>query len=209
MKLSDALSAPVLYQALQWSGGFFGARLRGIERYLPLQDGQRVIDIGCGPGHIVKYLPRGVDYIGFDLDERYIRYAERQFGGPGRQFFCRLFDNAAADEFGPADVVMMNGVLHHMTDAQIAPTLQSIARILKPTGRLFTLDGVYVDGQSAISRYLLDHDRGRFVRKEAVYRQLLQAEFSSVEGWVHHDFSRVPYSFFVSVSSKAVHAGSP
>ena len=201
MSFSDVLSAPQLYQAFQSVGGFFGARLVGLERHLQIKTGQRVIDIGCGPGHIVKHIPSDVDYLGFDTDARYIDFATKTFGGKNRRFFCKLFDDSMADEIGPADVVMMNGVLHHIADADVVTTLKSVARALKPDGRFFTLDGVYVDDQSKIARYLLDHDRGKFVRTESGYRTLLEQEFATVDSWVHHDLSRVPYSFFVSLSS--------
>ena len=89
------LSHPALYQAYQSAGGFFGARIKAIADYLTLRPGMRVIDIGCGPGHLLQYLPEGIDYNGFDIDETYIAYARRSFGHLGT-FHCRYFDAAAA-----------------------------------------------------------------------------------------------------------------
>ena len=71
------LSHPALYQAYQAAGGFFGARIKAIADYLDMRPGMRVIDIGCGPGHILPYLPEGTIYNGFDIDETYIAYAQR------------------------------------------------------------------------------------------------------------------------------------
>ena len=99
------LSHPALYQAYQNAGGFFGARVKAIADYLALRPGMRVIDIGCGPGHILRHLPDGIEYTGFDIDEAYIAYAQRAFGHLGT-FHCRHFDAAAAREFAGADVVM-------------------------------------------------------------------------------------------------------
>jgi SAM-dependent methyltransferase len=36
----------------------------------------RVLDIGCGPAYIVEYL-RGATYFGFDINSRYIAYAQK------------------------------------------------------------------------------------------------------------------------------------
>jgi SAM-dependent methyltransferase len=36
----------------------------------------RVLDIGCCPGYIVEYL-RGATYFGFDINPRYIAYAQK------------------------------------------------------------------------------------------------------------------------------------
>ena len=67
--MKQVLKSPAIYQLYQELGGFFGARVEAIRDYLSLRPGMRIIDIGCGPGHIVKYLPRGIDYIGLDIDE--------------------------------------------------------------------------------------------------------------------------------------------
>jgi SAM-dependent methyltransferase len=202
MSLKDCLAIPQLYQAYQELGGFYAARLVAIERYLKPKAGERIIDIGCGPGYLTRDLPDGVEYLGFDLDKRYIAFASRQFAGRG-QFFCRHFDQAAAQTFGPADVVMMNGVLHHISDAEAAPTLSAIHRALRPGGALFTLDGAYTQNQSWFARFMLDHDRGQYIRTPTQYVGLLASVFESVDPHVHEDLARIPYTFFVAISRKA------
>ena len=172
------LSHPALYQAYQNAGGFFGARIKAIADYLTLRPGMRVIDIGCGPGHILRHLPDGIDYTGFDIDEAYIAYARRSFGHLGT-FHCRHFDAAAAREFAGADVVMMNGVLHHIADDGLQATLADIRDVLKSDGVLFTLDGCYREGQSRIAKWLLDNDRGEFVRDRDGYDQVLRRVWKS------------------------------
>ena len=158
----DILSHPALYQAYQNAGGFFGARIKAIADYLTLRPGMRVIDIGCGPGHILRHLPEGIEYTGFDIDEAYIAYARRSFGHLGT-FHCRHFDAAAAREFAGADVVMMNGVLHHIADDGLQATLADIRDVLKSDGVLFTLDGCYREGQSP-HRQMAARQRPRRVR---------------------------------------------
>lgn len=74
------LNHPALYQAYQNAGGFFGARIKAIADYLTLRPGMKVIDIGCGPGHILRHLPDDIRYTGFDIDEAYIAYARSAFG---------------------------------------------------------------------------------------------------------------------------------
>ena len=129
--MKDILNSPSIYQLFQFCGGFFSARVKAINQYLELRPGQNLIDIGCGPGHILPKLPRGVFYDGFDTDEKYIRYANRHFGHLGK-FHCRVFDATAAKEFGPADGVMMNGVLHHLDDKTFIETTTAIRSVLRP-----------------------------------------------------------------------------
>ena len=125
------LKHPAIYQAYQNAGGFFGARVKALADYLTLGSGMRVIDIGCGPGYILRHLPPGIDYIGFDIDQSYIDYARVSFGHLG-SFRCRYFDAAAAEEFAGADIVMMNGVLHHIADEELTETLANVRSVLKP-----------------------------------------------------------------------------
>ncbi len=200
--MKSLLSSPKVYQWFQMAGGFFSARVNAIGRYLAPRAGQKVLDIGCGPGHILSALPEGVIYDGFDVDQRYIDFANRHFGERGR-FHCRWFDENAAAEFGPADIVMMNGVLHHMDDDCARKTTSLVAEALKPGGVFFALDGVYTPGQDALAKWFLDNDRGRFVRTEAGYRTLLADNFKACEFHVHHDLTRIPYSLIISKCSKA------
>lgn len=199
--MKHVLSVPAIYQLYQELGGFFGARVKAIRDYLPIAPGARIIDIGCGPGHIVRHLPRGIDYIGLDIDGPSIAYAQARFGGLGR-FRARFFDAAAAAELGPADIVMMNGVMHHIGDADLAETLGHVRAALRPGGRLFTLDGAYAPGQPRIAKWLLDNDRGVHVREAEGYRRLLEAGFDRVDMHVRDDLSRLPYTFAIGVARK-------
>lgn len=197
--MKHVLSHPALYQAYQELGGFFGARVKAIRDYLPMAAGARVIDIGCGPGHIVRHLPRGIDYVGLDIDPPSIDYARRRFGELG-QFHARFFDAEAVADLGPADVVMMNGVMHHIGDDDLAATLGCVKAALKPGGVLFTLDGAYAAGQSRVAKWLLDNDRGVHVREAQGYRRLLDRHFGRVEMHVRDDYSRLPYTFAIGVA---------
>ena len=102
--------------------------------------------------------------------------------------------------WGPADIVMMNGVMHHLDDADLAATLANIAAVLKPGGRLFTLDGCYEQGQSRVARWLLDNDRGVHVRTAAQYHALLDECFGTVDMHIRDDLSRLPYTFAIGIA---------
>ena len=53
------------------------------------------------------------------------------FGHLGN-FHCRYFDAAAAEEFAGADIVMMNGVLHHIADEELTEPLANVRSVLRP-----------------------------------------------------------------------------
>jgi SAM-dependent methyltransferase len=192
------LERPRAYQFFQEFGGFFGARLRAIDAYLAIPSGSRIFDIGCGAGHIVQRLPGNVTYHGFDIDKNYIDLANRHFGDRGT-FHCRPFDETVVAELGQADIVMMNGVLHHMDDEAVLHMLRVVAYALAPGGVLFTLDGCFRAGQSAIAKWLLEHDRGKFVRTELGYRSLLGQIFPTVESHIREDISWCPHTFIINL----------
>jgi SAM-dependent methyltransferase len=200
--MKQILNFPIVYKSMQSAGGFFSARIKAIDEFLVLKKGAKIIDIGCGPGNIIEHLPDGIDYVGFDIDQTYINYANRHYHKKGR-FFCRRFDDSAAKEFAHVDLVMMNGVLHHISDQELNITLQCISRVLKSGGQLFSHDGCYRNGQSAFRKWMLDNDRGKYVRDISGYRKVLSSAFSNVELHLREEYSRVPYTFVVGLSSNA------
>jgi SAM-dependent methyltransferase len=199
MALADILQYPQIYQGFQSIGGFFGARIRAIDAYLNIRPGHHVIDIGCGPGFIVKHLPAGIRYDGFDIEKRYIDYARKRFHARG-SFHCRQFDLSCAASHGCADVVMMNGLLHHLDNTDASALLRDVRRALKPTGVLFTLDGCLRDGNSWVANWVVRHDRGRHVRSEDEYRQLLKEHFGTVQFFIRDDLALIQYPFAIGLA---------
>ena len=194
--MAHLLEIATLYHGYQVAGGFFSARLKAFRDYLDFGAVRRVFDIGCGPGHISRHIPAHVEYIGFDADARYIDYANRRFGRRGR-FFARQFDATATDDFGRPDLILLNGVLHHMDDGAVRAVARDAARALNPGGVFFTLDGCFAPDAHPIATYLLERDRGRHVREAAAYRDLIAPEFEAVAMHVRADLSWVPYHFAI------------
>lgn len=206
MIFSDVLALPQLYHAYQQLGGFFAARLRALEAYLPIEPGMRILDIGCGPGHIVDHLPPGVQYTGIDVDERNIAFARRNFGTKGK-FLLGFFDEDLAAELAPLDLIMMNGVMHHIDDQELDRTLRNVKAALSPHGQLFTLDGCFAPGQPRIAKWLLENDRGEHVRSAPAYHKLLSASFDAVDLHVRDDLATWPYTFAIGVAGIASPGG--
>ena len=196
------LSHPALYQAYQSAGGFFGARIKAIADYLTLRPGMRVIDIGCGPGHILQYLPEGIDYTGFDIDETYIAYARRSFGHLGT-FHCRYFDAAAAREFAGTDLVMMNGVsAPYRRRGPAVDARQHPRRPERATAFCSRLDACYREGQSR-GREMAARQRSRRIRpRPRRLYQVLGRAFAKVKLAIRDDLSRLPYTFVIGVAQK-------
>jgi SAM-dependent methyltransferase len=199
MDLRRILESPAIYQKFQEWGGFFGARLKAMKDYLPrLSPGATVFDIGCGPGHVLQYLDQPIKYHGFDVDRTYIEFANKRFGRLGQFHLCE-FDKTVAEKFGKADLVMMNALLHHLSDDHAARLLLDVRNSLATGGALFTLDGCLREGQHPFAHWMHTHDRGEHVRDEAGYRRLLEGVFPSVEIHIREDLSWVPHTYCITV----------
>jgi SAM-dependent methyltransferase len=194
-RFSSVLSYPALYLLYQSLVGGIGARRKCVLEYVHPSPKLVVLDIGCGPAYTMAWFPEP-QYYGFDISQRYIRYAKDRFGAKGH-FFCQYFEDAALEWLPRADVVLLMGLVHHLDDNEAVQLFRTLQRAMKAEGRLFTLDGCYREGQSRIARRLLDMDRGRFIRDEQAYQALAVQVFPAVAVSVREDFFRVPYTTII------------
>jgi SAM-dependent methyltransferase len=150
------------------------------------------LDIGCGPGDVLDYLPN-VDYLGLDLSPKYVESARVRFGSRGR-FLCKSVEEMVIEEPASFDIVMANGVVHHLDDTSATHLYRMAHVALKPAGRFVTLDPAFAEGQSPLARILVGNDRGEFVRTSEGYAALASRVFPDVRVSVRHDLLRVPYT---------------
>jgi SAM-dependent methyltransferase len=192
--LRGLLEIPWLYRTFQRVvGGDYWRKY--LERYVRPQAGEKVLDLGCGPADILEFLT-GTRYTGIDLDASYIGAARARFGDRG-VFKCQSIVDAVVDEPASFDVVLANGVLHHLDDSEVGALFGVAVAALKPTGRFVSFDGCWIDGQSWIARSLLARDRGLHIRTADAYVALASGAFSAVDATLVHDLLRVPYTHLV------------
>lgn len=189
-----------VYERFQRLLGSDASRRRFVWDFLRPFPGARILDIGCGTGAILDYLPGDVDYVGYDLNPRYIEDARRRYPGRGR-FSCARVEEAP-EEPGGFDLVLATAVLHHLDDPEADRLMTSAHRHLRHGGSLITLDPVRHPGQSPVARLLVALDRGRRVRTPEEYRDLAAARFPSVETTLLTDLMPIPYSHFLMRASK-------
>lgn len=165
--------------------------------YLRAKPGDRVLDIGCGPAEILCHLPE-VDYLGFDASPKYIEWARKRHGARGR-FLCQDLDNARLETLGEGsfDLIIAYGLVHHLDDDEALDFFALARSAMRPLGRLITIDGCYASGQSKFVRWLLERDRGKYVRDAEAYRALAHSSFGNVSDRIHHDLYRMPYTLIV------------
>lgn len=192
------------YPVLRWPAAYRAFQIlvagdckqRYLAEHAQPRPGEKVLDIGCGPGDILALLS-DVDYTGFDISPEYIEAAKKRFGQRGR-FWCSDVGLAAIEqERGTFDLVLATAVLHHLDDERAAKMFELARLALRPTGRLVTLDGCYVPRQSRFVRWVLSRDRGKFVREREEYLRLAKVCFPNVVASVRHDLHRIPYTLLL------------
>jgi ubiquinone/menaquinone biosynthesis C-methylase UbiE len=125
----------------------FGSLFRPIAADIAavVQDGARVLEVGCGPGHLAVRLARqhGLDVTGVDLDPVMIERARANAGrtnpGSGLLPTFRVGDVASLPfDAGSFDLVVSTLSMHHWADPKAG--LAEIGRVLRPDARALIWD---------------------------------------------------------------------
>jgi len=189
------LASPAAYDFSQWLVGARHCHARFMSEMVRPVIGERVLDIGCGVGACLTDVPDGVEYVGIDLSEKYIETARARFGKRGT-FICTDVASADTTSLGVFDRAFSHGVLHHLSDETTATTIDLVRRVVRPGGTYVTLDPIYLPRQSAIARYLIANDRGKYVRDQTGWEQLV-AGLGTVRSQIFHDLLKIPYTLIV------------
>ena len=188
------LAFPWVYSVFQERLAVPRSRAQLADRYVRAKRGDSVLDLGCGPAEILEYLP-DVEYLGLDRSATYLAHARRRFEAQRpRARFVQMDVRELLDDGQRFDIVLAQGLLHHFDDDQAIELLRTVGAVLKPGGRLVTVDPTRTPNQRLIARLLALGDRGRFVRSPEGYETLVRTVFSQVTLHVRHDLMRLPYT---------------
>ncbi|MEX0267934.1 class I SAM-dependent methyltransferase [Leptolyngbyaceae cyanobacterium UHCC 1019] len=203
------LSSPFIYDLFTKLIGETSYRRTLVEQYICPQENDRILDIGCGTGKIVQYLPN-VNYLGFDASQKYIKAAQAEFYKETKdsistkqvKFVCQEVNANNIKENACFDIVLALGILHHLSDLASLELFNTAIRNLKPGGKLITFDGVFTVNQSPLARWIISKDRGQNVRTEEAYLALASQVFSKITTSIRHDLIRIPYTHIILTCTK-------
>jgi ubiquinone/menaquinone biosynthesis C-methylase UbiE len=112
-------------------------------RQAELEDGQQVLEIGCGTGNVIIRAGRrhpGIDAVGADPDPRALTRARRKARGLAGIRFDRGYAQDLPYADGQFDRVLSSMMWHHLDDEVKPQAAAEIFRVLRPGGRLHLLD---------------------------------------------------------------------
>lgn len=121
------------------------AKLDHLCRKLRLRPGERLLDIGCGFGGLIRYATTryGVRAVGITLSPSQAEMARRRIAEDGLENRCRVLvqdyrEVARAEQF---DKIISVGMVEHVGRIRLPTYYQQVYRLLKPGG-LFLNHGI-------------------------------------------------------------------
>jgi SAM-dependent methyltransferase len=189
------------YNLFQYLVGGMHARKWVAQHFWNIQSGQKIVDIGCGPASTVDLLPKGVTYIGFDISQTYISSALTRYAGDATKKFVvgvpEDFVHQLPEQMRDADLVVINGLLHHLDDDEALTALRLARTSLAVNGRLICMEPSFLLNQSFLARWVLEQDRGQNVRTEPEWKALVSKVFEQFDTYILTGLLRIPYSMIV------------
>lgn len=175
------------------------SHLKRIDRLLSMKRGDRVLEVGCGQGHLTTRLAaRGIDVIGIDANPK-----APEVSGSDRVRHMR----AEKLEFGDAefDSIVSVHAIEHIPPLEKAAA--EMSRVLKPGGRaLFVYPAEPIQGLYAVPTSMILYGTPFKARQVHCHRltpsrvRRLMASHGLIE--THHEFNLLKWPQFISVFAK-------
>ena len=152
---------------------FAEQKLRPLLESPDFAEARRVLDVACGPGTNTPHFA-GKEYLGLDVNPRYIAYARRRFG--------RSFEVADVTSWQPPpgmrfDLVLANSFFHHVDDRSARAILARLSTLVATDGHLHVLD-LILPARPSLALLLARLDRGRFARPRESWESLVAESFA-------------------------------
>jgi len=170
MRIADLMNQTWAYRA--WQAPFAESKLRPMLADVDLSRVRRVIDVGCGPGTNARHFGHA-EYVGIDINPDYIADARRRYR---RHFLVADVTKLTPGMIEPADMILLNSLLHHLDDGETHRTLAALSPLVAPGGSVVILDLVLPERWS-LARVMARLDRGRYARSTSEWRAILSAHF--------------------------------
>ena len=157
--------------------------------------GDRLLDVGCGPGYLARMLAEATgpdgSVVGIDAAPEMIEYASRRARGLANCLFQPGAAQAIPFADGAFDVVTSSLVMHHLPREERARAAREMLRVLRPGGTLVLADYRPGDGPLARVHASLGPVRAMQRRVSPLEPLVVEAGFAEVVSgdappWLHY-----------------------
>lgn len=174
--LDNLMGRPFVYKTLRPLLLGFNEKIdfKIIYDHLQVEEGDIVVDIGCGMGNALEYIHTFSEYHGFDTDTVALQEFKKNYSDNRICLYNRCFESEDASKINPSKICMF-GLLHHLSDEEVRILFDSVHRS-RSLKRIVTCDVFYEDNKKwrgNINNFLTKLDRGKFGRKIEHYKQLV------------------------------------
>ena len=152
------------------------------------------LDLGCGTGNIIKYLPENINYTGIDYSENYINFDKNKF--PQHKFFRK----DAKESFifqEKFDIIFSEALISNFNDEEVVNLFKSIINCANPDCKIIISDLNYSSDLSFFEKFLLKNERGNVMRGKTQYEELISGYFKIEKISEVKDLYIIPYKKIV------------
>lgn len=161
-----------------------------ISALLSWENGQTVLDIGCGVGRWgEEVLSKGLDYVGIDYSENLLNIAKENLGG----YSNKVLLHASFQEFSQAlsagkvqdkfDKIFINGVMMYLNDIDLQKGLSDVAQACSEHCELYFKESMGVEKRLTLSDFYSDSLSQNYTaiyRSIEEYEDLMKKYFTSI-----------------------------
>jgi SAM-dependent methyltransferase len=170
ISLDSVMSQTLVYRL--WMAPFAEKKIAPLKAFGNLKAARRVLDVGCGPGTNFRHFS-GSQYLGIDVNEKYIESARRRYGNHFVAADAAEFLGGASEQF---DLILVNSFLHHLDTPTTRRILANLGRLLAEDGHVHVLELILPQSPS-LARFMARCDRGKFPREKDEWTQIFQDAF--------------------------------
>lgn len=163
-----------------------------IRKELPVKKGMKVLDLGSGTGILSPLFSR-VSYIGIDLDRKLVDFSKKNY-----PYSFKVMDAQKLDFPSTYfDVVLVAGVMHHLSNKESEKVLVEINKVLKKSGKALLIEAIPpIDEINLLGKILRKLDEGHDIRRFDEYLKIFSKYFNIKKGYEKRG-GLVDYAVFV------------
>ncbi len=143
-----------------------------ISKHLKINNGESVIDVGCGTGDFCRFF-KG-KYLGVDINKNYLKFARKKYGSEDRRFIS--VDVTQFPFQTKFDIALFINIMHHLDEKQSLQVMKSLSKI---ADKAFIVD--LLPGKTAFQKLLCWGDGGKFIRGERKQIELIEKYFEIIK----------------------------